>query len=104
MQSAGGQVRTRHYVLGLVILVHLLVAILFLSSNDKGHAGGRRFRAGGLAAGGTADAPPMASSEPSPRRRFFLLSYDRVGLVGASSLPPPRRRDAAEVAPLPQHP
>ena len=99
MHAAEHETRRRPYVLGLVILVHLLLAILFLSSPDPGR-GGRGAALVSMGAG--ANTPRLLQADPAPatvtqglRRHPFSLSIDHVGLVGASSFPPPTRRRSA---------
>jgi hypothetical protein len=90
MDAAGQEPGRRPYVLGLVILVHAMLLMLFAMSSDparEAHEVGM-----GTAGGGAASGPSAAA--PGPHREGFLLSFDPVGLTGPSSRPPP-----AKVAP-----
>jgi hypothetical protein len=96
MHAAERETRRRPYALGLVILVHLLLAILFLSSPDSEREQRDAVLLSTTAARHTTRlsqtrATPLApaSSAEGPRGQPFNLSFDRVGLVGASSFPPP---------------
>ena len=92
MDAAGQEPGRQPYVLGLVILVHGALLLLFVMSSDpvrETHHGGAR-----TATGGSGASLGPSAAAPGPRREGFLLSFDPVGLTGASSFPPP-----AKVAP-----
>ena len=91
----------RPLVLGLIVLAHLTLGLLFFSASDP-DAGLSRAFAG---AGGSADGARLSDRAPdSPaktRRAAFLLSFDRTPLVGPSTFAPPSRaaRGTPKVAP-----
>lgn len=93
--------KRRPFVLGLIILVHLLLGFMLFGPSGAGF--GPRHRTSVVSGTGAALQP--ATATPEPPRRSFRFSFDRTGLVGPSTLPPPARITPSprKVAPLP-HP
>ena len=101
MASADEAVKRRPYALGLVILVHVLIGLMLFWPSGAGRGLGHPTSV--LSGPGTALAP--ARTAPEPAGRPFRLSFDRTGLVGPSTLPPPTRAThAAHTVAPPRHP
>jgi len=82
--------RRRPLALGLIVGAHLLAGFLLFSSSGPAPVPGR-----GLSDGsGSAEGTGLAQRTMPPRKhRTFLLSFDRVPLVGPSTFAPPTRAD-----------
>jgi hypothetical protein len=98
--------RRRPYVLGLVILIHLLLLALLFSSPDPERG---PLRPAAVLAARELGVPPSSPSVPAspalataaqdPARGRFGLSFDHVGIVGASSFPPPAKPQSSAIRP-----
>jgi len=103
MYAADGEARRRPWVLGLIVLAHLVLGYLLLSSSRPAPGSPHPFPGMGGFAGGAGLAARPATLVKKPEG--FILSFDRTPLVGPSTFAPPSRpeRRTPKVAPLP-HP
>jgi len=88
MYSAEEGARRRPWVLGLIVVVHLLLGYLFFSMSVPTAEPGRPYSGVGGFAGGTGLAAP---APPAKTPKGFTLSFDRAPLVGPSTYAPPAR-------------
>ena len=96
----GNETKPRPWVLGLILVVHLLIGLMIFSSANVGHETARSRGIISGSSGGIFLAPGITMRKPS--QRGYQLSLDREALVGPSTLPPPTKRLHAtrKVAPL----
>ena len=89
-QTEGGP-RRRPLMLGLIILAHLMLGLLFFSSSRPDTGGTHAFAGGGGSAGGTWLSDRTPDRPVKTRGAGFILSFDRTPLVGPSTFAPPTR-------------
>jgi hypothetical protein len=88
MYAAGGEARRRPWVLGLIVLVHLLLGYAFFSMSAPAPGPAHLYAGVGGFAGGTGLVASPAAP-PAKKREGFILSFDRTPLVGPSTFAPP---------------